>query len=75
MRNISFPTWFLFHKVVMEHVNLLVTPVPCVAAFSAVPNCIFISASRLKGTLCTAKEKETTHDSLFKAGCEMAFSL
>lgn len=42
MRNISFPIWFLFHKVVMEHVNLLVTPVLCVAAFSAVPTvCLY----------------------------------
>lgn len=46
----------------------------CGCIFSS-PYCVFISASKLKGALCTAKEKETTHDSLFKEGCKMAFSL
>lgn len=36
--------------------------------------CVFLGASRLEDTPCTVQEKEMSHDSLFKAGSEVAFS-
>lgn len=59
MRNINFPTWFLFHKVVMDQFNVLGHHQFYEwLHFQRSLLCVFISASRLKDTLRTAQEKD-----------------